>query len=77
MTYNILIVEDDESVSKVMEDLIHSHDAGVRVDTATSLEEAEGHLVENGYDAVLLDFGLPDSELLGDKWQSLDDGPDA
>lgn len=56
----ILVVEDDEDTASflgyVLEDESH------RVDTAATLAQARVLYREGGYDAVLLDRGLPDGD---------------
>jgi DNA-binding response OmpR family regulator len=56
----ILVVEDDEDTASflgyVLEDEAH------RVDTAATLAQARVLYKEGGYDAVLLDRGLPDGD---------------
>ena len=56
----ILLVEDDAVLRDVM--LRSLHDAGYRVDVATTLEEAEHFWLVQTFDAVLLDLNLPISD---------------
>ena len=56
----ILLVEDDAVLRDVM--LRSLHDAGYRVDVATTLEEAEHYWLVQTFDAVLLDLNLPISD---------------
>ncbi len=56
----ILLVEDDAVLRDVM--VRSLHDAGYRVDVATTLEEAEHYWLVQAFDAVLLDLNLPVSD---------------
>ena len=57
MTEKILLVEDDPMIGEAVVQALR--DAGKASDWARSGWEATGFLSENGYDAVLLDLGLP------------------
>jgi DNA-binding response OmpR family regulator len=54
----ILIVEDEELLSRGMESILHS--SGFSVDTVYSGDEAIDICSEEPYNAIILDLGLPD-----------------
>ncbi len=56
---DILLVEDEEK--QVYYEKLILNLLGANVDVARSLEETKEKLIKNGYDYILLDLGLPDS----------------
>lgn len=57
-TGNILVVEDDRKLSKVLDKLLSS--TGFKVTSAASVKQAEAELKSAVPDAILLDISLPD-----------------
>ena len=53
---SLLIVDDDADVLEAAQLALGDH--ATRIDTACSLDDAEGHLRENTYDCVLLDMNF-------------------
>lgn len=57
----ILLVEDDISYARLVQEAL-SHDPSLRVVRVATWQEADRRLHEGGFDAVILDLSLPDSE---------------
>ena len=55
----ILHVEDDDSVCKIVREIVGAH---AMITTATSLESAKRHLADRRFDLVILDLDLPDGK---------------
>jgi two-component system response regulator QseB len=74
----ILLVEDHENLREMMAD--HLVSRGFTVDCAASADEARAALAVTGYDALILDLGLPDVDgnvLLRELRERSDGGPPA
>jgi DNA-binding response OmpR family regulator len=56
----VLIVEDEQELSKQIHDFLHGE--SMVVDMATSISQASELLAVNPYDFILLDLGLPDGD---------------
>lgn len=57
---NVLVIEDDPSVRTLVKAVLEKNDHAVDIaETATSGEE---HAVDNSYDIIILDLGLPDGD---------------
>ncbi len=63
-TYSILIVEDNSADIHLIEEMMHQIDSvNYDLNFASSLDDAKKTLFEqNGFDVILLDLGLPDSD---------------
>jgi DNA-binding response OmpR family regulator len=57
---HILLVEDDQTLSQLVRRNLTAQ--GFAVDTAATLEEADGALAATSFDVVLLDLSLPDGD---------------
>ena len=58
--YKILIIDDDESLSDIMKDMLEDYD--YNVEKAFSVDEAFTLLTDRKYDLILLDINLPDGD---------------
>lgn len=58
---HVLLVEDNEFDSMVIQKVLNNHESVLFVVThVTTLQEAQYHCVTNNYDVILLDLSLPD-----------------
>lgn len=59
----LLAVEDDPSLSFVLEEALeHADQAEINAVMVSNLKEALGHLEESSFEVILLDLSLPDSD---------------
>ncbi len=57
---NVLVIEDDPSVRTLVKAVLEKNK--YEVDIAETAESGEEHAVENSYDIIILDLGLPDGD---------------
>lgn len=57
---NVLVIEDDPSVRTLVKAVLEKNKYAV--DIADTAESGEEHAVENTYDLIILDLGLPDGD---------------
>lgn len=57
---NVLVIEDDPSVRTLVKAVLEKNEYSV--DIADTAESGEEHAVENSYDIIILDLGLPDGD---------------
>lgn len=57
---NVLVIEDDPSVRTLVKAVLEKNE--YKVDIAETAESGEEHAVENPYDIIILDLGLPDGD---------------
>lgn len=63
MTYNILVVEDDEQIREVITDFFTNKSKGkINVHTASDGDEGLALIYENQYDLVMLDVMMPGTD---------------
>ncbi len=58
----VLLVEDSRVYSQLVEDMLEETGSGFEVAQCRGIAEAAGLLVEDRFDCVLMDLGLPDAE---------------
>lgn len=63
MAKRILIVDDDSFIRELYDEVLK--DAGLEVTTAVDGEQGLAHLLQGGFDAVLLDIMMPKLDGLG------------
>ncbi len=61
-TLHLLLVEDNEGDARLIQAMLEDVGRKVTLEHVTSLDEGVQRLTEGGFDAVLLDLGLPDSQ---------------
>jgi DNA-binding response OmpR family regulator len=61
----ILLIEDNPGDVRLVKEMLAEENAGFELTHAERLEEGVQYLKKNGYDVVLLDLNLPDSEGFG------------
>ncbi len=59
---HLLLVEDNDGDARLIEAMLDDVDAAVTLEHVRSLDDGVKRLTEGGFDAVLLDLGLPDSQ---------------
>lgn len=59
MKYKVLIIDDDEDLSFIMQEMLEQY--GYQVDCATNSSNACEKLTDQVYDLILLDINLPDT----------------
>lgn len=57
---NVLVIEDDPSVRTLVKAVLEKNEHAV--DIADTAESGEKHAVDNSYDIIILDLGLPDGD---------------
>lgn len=57
---NVLVIEDDPSVRTLVKAVLEKNE--YQVDIAETAESGEEHAVDNNYDIIILDLGLPDGD---------------
>ncbi len=57
---NVLVIEDDPSVRTLVKAVLEKNE--YQVDIAETAESGEEQVVENAYDIIILDLGLPDGD---------------
>lgn len=57
---NVLVIEDDPSVRTLVKAVLENNEYGV--DIAETAKSGEEHAVNNEYDIIILDLGLPDGD---------------
>lgn len=57
---NVLVVDDDLELCELLDDFLTPH--GLRVTTATSLDQGYEQLMRQSYDILILDVSLPDGD---------------
>ena len=62
MSSSVLIVDDEESIRKILS--LHLDDLGYHVDTSTKLSETYAALKKGEFELILLDINLPDGNSL-------------
>ncbi len=60
MSMNVLVIEDDPSVRTLVKAVLEKNEYSV--DIAETAESGEEHAVDNHYDIIILDLGLPDGD---------------
>lgn len=60
MPMNVLVIEDDPSVRTLVKSVLEKNEYSV--DIAETAESGEEHAVDNHYDIIILDLGLPDGD---------------
>ncbi len=73
---HVLVVDDDPTICRMAKAMLERREPGTTVDTAATLGDARGMALERGYDAIVLDLGLPDSSGINTLEAMLDIAPD-
>jgi len=61
----LLLVEDNPGDARLLREMLKEHDSReFQLTHVDRMTEAENHLAKGGFDLILLDLGLPDSESL-------------
>lgn len=62
MLRSVLIVEDHPICVAALTMAAHAFDTAISVESVATLKEAQAHVSQKGYEAILLDLGLKDSQ---------------
>lgn len=75
MVHPILLVEDNPGDARLIEEYLKQADESYAVEVVESMQEAVERVKEHGYDVVLSDLGLPDSDGLATVYKMLEAAP--